>query len=64
MITIDTGEIMSTKHCPKCNTLIEFAQCDYRICDNCGWMGSWTSVVEKPDPEPEICPTCHQRVPK
>lgn len=38
---------MSKKYCPVCHAVIEFAQCDYRNCDQCGWKGDWTEVVNK-----------------
>jgi hypothetical protein len=42
---------MSTKHCPICDAIIEFAQCNYRICDKCGWQGDWTKLINR---EPAI----------
>lgn len=41
-----------TNHCPKCGAIIEFAQCDYRICDNCDWRGNWTALIQKSDDPP------------
>ncbi len=35
-----------SKRCPQCNAIVEFAQADYRICDNCGWQGSWTELID------------------
>ena len=34
-----------SKRCPRCNAIVEFAQCDYRIC-NCGWEGDWTHLID------------------
>jgi len=41
-----------TNHCPNCGAIIEFAQCDFRICDNCDWRGPWTALVQKSDDPP------------
>jgi len=39
---------MSVKRCPNCNAIIEFAQCEYRICNECKWQGSWIQLVDDP----------------
>lgn len=42
----------TNNHCPKCGAIIEFAQCDYRSCDNCDWQGDWTALIQKSDDLP------------
>lgn len=42
---------MITRRCPQCNAVIEFAQADYRICDNCGWRGDYTKLIDDYDNE-------------
>ncbi len=27
--------------CPNCDAELEFAQCDWRTCKECGWEGGW-----------------------
>lgn len=29
-----------------CHEVIEFAQCEYRTCKNCGWEGNWTQLID------------------
>lgn len=33
--------------CPKCYSVVEFAQCDSQICSNCNWQGDWKDLINE-----------------
>ncbi|MHB8108286.1 MAG: hypothetical protein ACYDH4_12820 [Candidatus Cryosericum sp.] len=43
---------MSSEFCPRCNSPLEAAADDGRLCEVCGWFGDQTEVLDKP-PQPD-----------